>query len=209
LSGPLTLTYLALGPVSIESFMYLLYDERELVERLLDVFLDYHLRLLAAIRELPYHFHYIGDDLCSTTGPLISPNEIEGLWAPRMGRLVEAALSTDRPVIIHCCGMQAPILPYVVKWGVNAVHPLQPGANDIYAVKREYGDRLTLIGNMDIAGVLLNGTPEQVRADTREHIERLAGDGGYVVCSSHSIIDSVPVENYLAMVGAAVEFGRY
>ena len=209
LSGPLTLAYMALGPVPIQSFMYLLYDNRPLVERMMDMFLDYHLQVIEAIKDLPYHFYYIGDDISSTTGPMISPRHIAELWAPRTERLVRAALATERPVIFHCCGMQAPILPYLADWGVSAVHPLQPVANDIYQVKAEYGDRLTLVGNIDVAGCLSFGTVDQTRESVREHIDRLADDGGYVVCSSHSIIDSVKVENYLAMCQATREFGVY
>ena len=53
------------------------------------------------------------------------------------------------------------------------------------------------------------GTTDEVRAETREHIERLSTDGGYVVCSSHSIIDSVIPENYLAMVDETHRVGVY
>ena len=209
ISGPLTLAYMTLGPVPIESFMYLIYDQPDLVERTMDVFVDYHLRLIEAIKDLPFHFYYIGDDLSSTTGPLISPEHLARLWAPRAERLVRAANASGRPVLFHCCGMQAPILPYLAEWGVAGVHPIQPVASDIYQMKAEWGDRLTLVGNIDVAGALSNGTPEEVRQSVREHIERLAGDGGYIVCSSHSIIDSVPPENYLAMCAATREFGRY
>jgi len=209
ISAGFTLTYMAIGPIPIQSFMLELYDRPEMVERLMDIFVDYHVAVIDAIRDLPYHLYYIGDDISSTAGPLVSPDVLERLWAPKAERLVRAALDTGRPVIFHCCGMLSPILPYLARWGVNAVHPIQPVANDIYAIHQEYGERLTLIGNMDVAGVLTFGTPDEVREDTREHIERLAGDGGYVVCSSHSIIDSVPPANYLAMVQAAQEFGRY
>lgn len=208
LSGPMTLTYMALGPVPIQSFMLLLYDNRSLVERMMDMFLEYHLELLDLIKDLPYHLYYIGDDLSSSTGPLISPKDIDDLWAPRTERLVKAALATGRPVIFHCCGQQAPILPYMLDWGVQAVHPIQPVANDIYAMKEAYGTRLTLVGNIDAATCLTYGTPEETRESVREHIDRLA-DGAYIVCSSHSIVDSVQPENYLAMCKAAQEFGAY
>jgi uroporphyrinogen-III decarboxylase len=209
LSGPMTCSYMALGPVPIESFMYLLYDQPALVERVMDAFLDYHLRLIDAIADLPYHLYYIGDDIASSTGPLISPADLERLWAPRTERLVRAALATGRPIIFHCCGKLDTILPYLVKWGVQAVHPIQPVANDIYAIHARWGDRLTLVGNIDVDAVLTRGTPEEVRADVHEHVRRLGGSGGYVVCSSHSIIDSIPPENYLAMVKAARECGSH
>ena len=218
LSGPMTLSYLSLGPVPIESFMYLLYDAPDLVERVMDTFLDYHLRLLDAIADLPYHLYYIGDDIASSTGPLIGPKDLARFWAPRTERLIRKALATGRPIIFHCCGKLDAILPYLLKWGVQAVHPIQPVANDIYAIRADYGEALTLVGNIDVDAMLTRGTPEAVRADVREHIERLAGrhgdspvasGGSYVVCSSHSIIDSIPPQNYLAMVEATHELGRY
>ena len=209
LSGPMTLTYMALGPVPIESFMYLLYDQPDLVERVMDAFLDYHLRLLDAIADLPYHLYYIGDDIASSTGPLVSPEVLERLWAPRMERLIRAALATGRPIIFHCCGKLDAILPYLLKWGVQAVHPIQPVANDIYAIRAQVGERLTLVGNIDVDSLLTRGTPEGIRADVRQHIECLAGGGSYVACSSHSIIDSIPPENYLAMVRAVHELGGF
>jgi uroporphyrinogen-III decarboxylase len=208
LSGPMTLAYMALGPVPIQSFMYLLYDNRPLVERLMDMFVEYHIAVIDAVKDMPYHFYYIGDDISSTTGPMISPKDLAELWAPRTERLVRAARATGRPIIFHCCGMLAPILPYLKRWGINAVHPIQPVANDIYAIKAEYGDCLTLVGNIDVAGCLSFGTADDTRQSVREHIQRLAADGGYVVCSSHSIIDSVKVENYLAMCQATRDFGR-
>ena len=209
LSGPLTLTYYAIGPVPIQSFMLLLYDDLPLVERLMDIFLDYHLRLLEVIRDLPFDFYYIGDDISSTTGPMISPAMIDSLWAPRACRLIEAARATARPVMVHCCGQIAPIMSHLLNWQVEAVHPIQPVANDIYAMGAEVGDQLALVGNIDIAGPLSFGSADEVRAEVREHIDRLAGGGGYVVCSSHSIIDSVKPENYLAMCEATHEFGIF
>ncbi len=209
LSGPLTLTYMSTGPIPIESFMYLLFDEPQMVEDLMDQYVEYHIAVLDAVKDIPFHMFYIGDDLSSSTGPLISPAMLDELWAPRAERLVKAALATDRPVMFHCCGDETPILPYLVEWGVQGVHPLQPVANDIDAIHAKYGDKITLIGNIDVSELLSFGTPEQVRQDTFDHLDKFYGDNaGYIVCSSHSIIDSVIPENYLAMVDAAHEWKK-
>lgn len=209
ISGPLTTSYMTAGPVSIESFLYMLYDAPDLVARLMDHYTEYYLRLIDAIADVPFDFFYIGDDIGGTAGPLVSPAHLDEFWAPRMERYILAAKALRKPVLFHCCGNQSLVLPYLARWGVEAVHPIQPVANDIYAVHAEYGDRLTLVGNIDVATVLTFGTPEQVAESTREHIAKLSGDAGYVVASSHSIIDSVPPENYLAMVRAAHEYGVY
>lgn len=209
ITGPLAPTYMACGPLPIESFMYLIYDDVELVEKLLDIFTRVTLELIENTKDIPFDLFYIGDDVCYNKGTMISPVLLKELWVPRMGKIIRCLKETGRPVMVHCCGDQAPVLPYFKKWGVDAVHPLQANANDIYEVKRIYGDSLTLVGNIDVATLLTFGSSEEVYDDTCKHIDILSGNGGYVVCSSHSIIDSVPPENYLAMVKAAHEHGIY
>ena len=62
---------------------------------------------------------------------------------------------------------------------------------------------------MNIEGVLAFGSKEEVVKDTKEHIERLSYDGGYIATSSHSIVDAIPEENYLAMIDAIIRYGRF
>jgi uroporphyrinogen decarboxylase len=209
LSCPFSLSYTSTGPIPIQSFMYMLYDEPQLVSHLMTLYKETALRQIEAIRDLPFHLIYLGDDIASNDGLLVSPRTMDQVWYEPTSELVGACLDTERPVIFHCCGKQEYLYPYLVQWGVQAVHPIQPGANDIYEVHREWGEKLTLIGNIDINAAMSFGTAQEVRDDTREHIERLACDGGYVVCSSHSIIDSVIPENYMAMVDATIEYGAY
>lgn len=203
ISGPLTPTYMSCGPIPIQSFMYLIYDQPDLIERLMDIYTGYYSGVIQAVADLPFHFFYIGDDVCSNAGPLISPQHLEKYWVPRVRKIVQVALSTEKPVIFHCCGELSSVLPYLVQWGIHAVHPIQPVVNDIYTIHALYGERLTLIGNMDVASILSYGTPQEVAEDTRFHINRLSKNGGYVVASSHSITASVPFDNYMAMVSEA------
>lgn len=209
LTCPFTAAYTSTGPIPIQSFMYMLYDRPELVDYVMELYLSVALAQVEAIADLPFRLVYLGDDIAGNDGLLVSPATMGEIWLERTRTLVEALLDTGRPMIFHCCGKQEFLYPFLVKWGVHAVHPVQPGPNDIYAVHRTWGDKLTLVGNIDVNGVLSFGDPRAVAEDTREHIERLAGDGGYVVCSSHSIIDSVDPENYLAMVNATEAYGRY
>ncbi len=197
LSGPFTVSSLTCGPVSIQSFMEMIYTAPRVVEALLDFYTEYTLSAIRAIRDLPFHFFYIGDDVTD----FVSPAHLDALWAPRHERIIRAAQETGRPILCHCCGPQEDVLPYFERWGVSATHPLQADRNDIYAVRERYPN-LTLVGNVDV-NLLSFGTPAAVAADTLEHLERLGRAGRYVVCSSHSIIDSVKPENYRAMIETA------
>jgi uroporphyrinogen decarboxylase len=76
-------------------------------------------------------------------------------------------------------------------------------------LKKRYGGQLTLCGAIDTQKILPFGTPEEVRQEVKRVIEILAPGGGYMLSSVHTIMNEVPPENILAMVDAAVEFGKY
>ena len=68
----------------------------------------------------------------------------------------------NKPWAFHSDGNLFPILPGLLKLGMNAIHPIQPAAMDIGKMKEEYGSRVCLIGNIDLDYTLTLGTPEEV-----------------------------------------------
>lgn len=206
LRSVLSNTYETLG---MENFMLKFYDDPQLIRILMDLFLDYSLGIIEALKYRKIDFLAIDDDICDNSGFMVNPDYIKEQWVPRTKEIINPILSKDIPVIYHCCGNIKDVIPIVIDMGITAIHPVQPNCNDIYRYKKEFGADLCLFGNIDIAGVLAHGTPEEVRDDTRRHIELLAPGGGYVVGSSHSITDDIRPENYRAMIEATWEYGRY
>jgi uroporphyrinogen decarboxylase len=80
---------------------------------------------------------------------------------------------------------------------------------DIAEVKRRYGDRVCLIGNIDCGELLSWGTPQQVTRTVRDTIRQAAPGGGYIMSSSNTIHSSVKPENYRAMIAATHHYGTY
>jgi len=80
---------------------------------------------------------------------------------------------------------------------------------DIAEVKAHLAGKMSAWGNIDCRTLLVTGTPDEVRESVRATIEIAAPGGGYALTSSNSIYPNVPAENYLAMVEAAHELGRY
>jgi uroporphyrinogen decarboxylase len=65
------------------------------------------------------------------------------------------------------------------------------------------------MGNIDCGTLLTMGMEEEVRKAVKECI-RKAGKGGGLVCmSSNSIHSGVPARNYVAMLKAIREYGKY
>lgn len=209
LCGPFFLTYLEVGPIRIQDFMLKLYDDLPFVERLLDMQVTEQIKKLEMVMDLPIDFFIIADDTCDNKGFMCRTEVMERIWAPRIKKLIDVAKQKGVPIQWHCCGKLDQVMPYLLMWGIDSVQPIQPKCNDIYAFKEKYGDRISIRGNINIEGVLAFGTPEEIKADVIEHIERLAGDGGYIVASSHSVIDAIPPENYRAMIEATWEYGKY
>ena len=80
---------------------------------------------------------------------------------------------------------------------------------DIARVKREYGNRVAIVGNIDCGRLLSQAPAAEVREVTRETIRIAAPGGGYCLSSSNSIHSSVKPENLLAMVQTLREYGEY
>jgi uroporphyrinogen decarboxylase len=80
---------------------------------------------------------------------------------------------------------------------------------DIAQAKRDFGKRTCLLGNIDCSFLLVYGSPDEVRQSVKETIAEAAPGGGYIISSSNSIHPGCKPENYLAMVEAAREYGRY
>ncbi len=127
-------------------------------------------------------------------------------WYKRMGQVCRQRAI---PYLLHTDGDVSEALDDIVDCGFNALHPIEPKAMDIVEVKRRYGDRLCLIGNVDLGYTLTRGTPEEVDAEVRERIRALAPGGGYCVSSSNSVTEYVPFANYQAMRQAVLKYGKY
>jgi uroporphyrinogen decarboxylase len=78
---------------------------------------------------------------------------------------------------------------------------------DIGEVKLRYGDRLCLLGNVDV-DILARGSKEEIRRIVRKNIEQAGYNGGYCIGSGNSIPEYVLYENYMALLEASREFGN-
>jgi uroporphyrinogen decarboxylase len=150
------------------------------------------------------------EDYCGDKGPFLSIEHFREFVLPGLERVMEPAKERGVPFLKHSDGYLWPLLDIMVDAGIDGLHAIEPAAGmDIGKVKEAYGARISLIGNVDCAGLLTFGTPEEVREATRACIAAAAPGGGYILASSNIIHVGVPPENYLAMVEACKEFGKY
>jgi uroporphyrinogen decarboxylase len=96
--------------------------------------------------------------------------------------------------------------------GLDALQSLQPDARGMApaALKTAFGGEIVLNGCLDTHHLLIDGTPELVRAKTREILGTMMPGGGYVASPSHDyLLPETPVDNVLAFYEAIRLYGAY
>lgn len=114
---------------------------------------------------------------------------------------------------VHVCGKSDKIVEMVAEeTEVDVMEPLEerPGGNvDIAEVKRRYGDRLCLKGNLNTFDFMLNATPEQVEERAKRLIDDCAEGGGFVLSTGDQCGRDTPDANIFRLVEVAQTYGRY
>jgi len=93
---------------------------------------------------------------------------------------------------------------------MDCLDPIEPVAGiDIGNMKRDYGDRFAMKGNVDCADTMTFGSMQDVIEETKSVMRKAGEGGGLIVSSSNSVHSKVKPENYLAMVNTIRAYGKY
>jgi uroporphyrinogen decarboxylase len=195
-------TILGLG---LENFLYALYDNRSLVEKLLDIYFDWTEVVAERVCRMGFDIYMTTDDFAFNTGTYFSPEIFRELMAPRYKRVLE---KVTIPWVLHSDGNVKKVVDILIDLGLTGLHPNEKGAMDIRAMKREYGNRICLFGNVDL-NILTLGTPEDVDREVWELIRDVGPGGGYILTSGNSMASYLKPECVMAMSEAAKKYGRY
>jgi uroporphyrinogen decarboxylase len=146
---------------------------------------------------------WMSDDIAYGQGMLVNPALLREHLFPWYRRLGDVLGPAQMPYIFHSDGNLWPVMDDLIACGFNALHPIEPKAMDSRELKAKVGNRLCLLGNVELDR-LSRGTPEEIRRMTRRNIDELGVGGGYCVGSSNSVTYYVPLRNYVAMIEEAL-----
>ena len=154
---------------------------------------------------------WMGEDLGTQTGPLISLDLYRRHLRPIHQRFVDLARNFDIPVMIHSCGSSSWAYGEFIDMGIAVVDTLQPEAAQMAPayLKETFGSQLSFHGCISTAGPVASGTVEDTVADCRQILEVMMPGGGYCFAPTHQLQDNSPTENVLAMYETARGFGVY
>jgi len=192
-------------------FLMLMMTEPELIQRYMEVTTAGALSFVKTQIEAGVDGIIGGNDWCFKSGPMFSPREFRRFFVPYLRQIAEMCHQNGIPYIKHLDGNTKKLLDILVdEVGIDGHHPFEPSAGmDLVDAKKQYGDRLTLMGNLECGWLLSEGTPEQVRLAARVLLKHVAPGGGYIFSSSNSIHDGVRLENLYAMLETVQQEGVY
>ena len=152
------------------------------------------------------------DDAGTQRSELLSPDLFDEMIVPHYRRLCDWVHEhTSWKTYLHSCGSIHEYLDSWIDAGIDILNPVQISAANMDAERlmADFGGRIVFWGGgCDTQRVLPVGTPDQIRAHVRANLDAFAArDGGYVFTQVHNIQADVPVENVVAMLGAAYEYG--
>jgi uroporphyrinogen decarboxylase len=159
-----------------------------------------------------FDIFYMADDYCSADGPIMSPAVFRAQMQPYLAEIARIVHRHDKKFLLHVCGAVRPLLPYILDAGVDLLEPIQTSAAGmaVEGLKRDFGDRLTFYGSIDLIRVLSRGTPEEVRQEVLKNFRVLGKGGGFIVGPGHTYIQpDCSLENILAMYETAFQECRY
>lgn len=196
-----------IGPYSLAGrlldmteIMILCYEKPEMVETVLEKATDFLVEYAKAFKEAGAD----GIMMAEPAAGLLSPDLIEGFSTPYVQRVRKAVEDDNFLFIYHNCGNIAPILHKVNE--VDAlIYSVGNAINMEDALKAIPADRMVM-GNIDPAGIIRNGTPELIKAETKTLMKRCCRYPNFVIASGCDIPPATPLENIDAFFEAVDEF---
>ncbi len=136
----------------------------------------------------------------TSSGDLLSPLDFQQISRPPLEDIEKAMKSQN---VLHICGHTGNMLKDMLSCGYNGIS-IEEAVDMRYAqeVKASLGDKCQVCGNISTSRTLFRGTPEEVRTEVLQALEK----GVDVVAPSCGIAASSPLVNIQAMVNARNEF---
>jgi len=195
--------------VGMSDCMVMILEDRDLFDEMMSRSADYVSELARRAVQEGIDAFFPADDFAFKTGTFVRPELFEQVWRPHYDRILAPARDAGVPIMFHSDGKIDAGMEMLMEMGVTALHPMDPSGVDYRDYKKRFGSRLTLFGNIDIQWPLVEGTPADVERDVREHMEVMKPGGRWVAGSSHSIVNYIPHDNFVAMINSIHKYGAY
>lgn len=186
--------------LGFESMALSIYTQPDLVKAVFERASEILLKVLQTLVQYDHVIAlFVGDDMGYKSGTFISPEHLRNYVIPFHKQAAKTAHNADIPYLLHSCGNLENIMNDLIDAGIDARHSFEDTIEPVESFAPRYTDRIAIIGGLDV-DLISRKTADEVKARTRHILETLAPSRAYIFGSGNSIVNYMPVENYLAMV---------
>jgi len=198
--------------VGSEEQIYEYYDYPEIYHKRRDDALDYFKRKFHALMSLDDKPDFIAT---GTSGTLVFQTEamFRELGLPIVKMVTALCKRHGIPSHVHSCGPEAALVKIMAEeTDLTVIDPLEippMGDCDLKELKKLYGDKLVLKGNLHTINIMLNGTTEQVKEACKRAIDDAAEGGRFILSTGDQCGRDTPEDNIFTMIEIAKTYGKY
>ena len=196
-----------IGPYSIagilldlSEILLLCFDEPEMVEMILEKATAFLIQYAKAFKEAGAN----GICMAEPAAGLLSPTLMDEFSTPYVQKVREAVEDENFIFMYHNCGNISPLLDRIRALDMQAYSI--GNAVDVEKVLKVIPEDRIVIGNIDPAGTIRSGTPEKIRKETLELLNRCGKYPNFVISSGCDIPPAAPLENIQAFFDAVKEY---
>ncbi|MCD6322834.1 MAG: hypothetical protein J7L77_07380 [Clostridiales bacterium] len=200
------------GVIYNEEEIYEYYDNPDKFyrrrDKMLEEFTDKFYKLIA-LDDRP-------DFICTgASGTLIfqTPAIFRELALPIVKKITSLCKEYKIPSHIHSCGPEKELIKICAEeTDLTIIDPLEilpMGDCNLAEIKKLYGNKLILKGNLHTTDIMLDGSTDDVIEASKRAIDDAADGGGFILSTGDQCGRDTPFENIYAMVETARTYGKY
>jgi len=193
----------------LESAIYAYYDYPEIFEEWAELMEKQTLQQAEIYLSLKPDVFFIGG---SGTVTLASPELARKFALPTIKKVCHMASEAGILTMLHSCGKSMAFLEMLNETELNCINPLEGppmGDVELAEVKRLYGNKMTLMGNLHTTEVMLRGSTADVERTAKKAIDDAGKNGGFILSTGDQCGRDTPEENIFKLVEVAQTYGRY
>ena len=185
--------------MGIPNFNVMFYKDPEFMHDMIDYWEYFTIEAIRSAVEMlrdRIDVVYWWEDMADRHGPCISPKIFKEFFLPHYKRVTEYLRKNriDR-IMMDCDGNVNPMLDLIVEAGINGLWPLEVNsAMDASTIRKRYGDKLFLIGNLDKVELVKGGQAMRKEIDSKVPI--LKEMGGYIPGADHNVPVEMTLERF-------------
>lgn len=190
-----------------QTLCYALFDDRDMVkaisQKLIDLFRVFLRRMLEFDR---VKMIWGSDDMGFRSGTLISPDDLREFVFPGHKLMADMAHAAGCPYLLHSCGQLAAVEADLIEnVGIDGQHSFEDTIIGVADFKKQYGNRIAVLGGMDV-DFLCRAGRDEVERRVESTLEKCMPNGGYCLGTGNSVANYIPLDNYLTMLETGRRF---